>query len=625
MPYSPPTGTADLNLRGGYAPPTGTADLSLASPGDDRTVAIRARTAGARAAVRAALVVRGWVGARTAGARAAVATVYDPNLLSAVHARTETRWSAAEPRRPGSAERWSESAPGLVGAAERWRSADPVDQGIAERWSAAELATNAGAERWRAADDLSGDTSSAWVQSEFVSRAGLERFRDATIRLRGDPSDWIRTLPRIVGVEIERFRDGEALPAGWGLRHGAGARLIAVELERWREGTYPANAPNPGPPLPPKPPPAPWGTALKIACPLPGTALKIGRVPCVLIAEREVAKRRTYMSTNSASLVRWPDLTPLPCTSITVETDFDSWCWSLNATLAGPDAWALVQPNPLACEVLATINGQQWKFLLDVPSSARSFGSNKVGLKGRSRSAWLHAPYAPTRNLSEANPRTMAQLAEQALADSGWTVDWQALPNWVVPGGRWNSQNTPIGALIRLANATDDGLYTDPSAQILVARPRWPVASWLLDGATVDLLAPEDAVISLSQNPVYTRPLNGAYVAGVSHGALALVKIAGTDGAIQPDAPIIDELLCDEEGVAARQRGLNALSDSGAGFEMDAELLFTPEVGLVRPGMIVSVAGMKGVSRSVKIGASWSGGALKVRQSVGLERREVEA
>ncbi|MER2603649.1 MAG: hypothetical protein ABTR27_15035 [Candidatus Competibacter phosphatis] len=60
-------------------------------------------------------------------------------------------------------------------------------------------------------------------------------------------------------------------------------------------------------------------------------------------------------------------------------------------------------------------------------------------------------------------------------------------------------------------------------------------------------------------------------MSGTTHGALALVKIAGTDEALQPDAPFIDELLCDPEGVAARQRGLNTLSDSGAGFEMDAE------------------------------------------------------
>lgn len=139
------------------------------------------------------------------------------------------------------------------------------------------------------------------------------------------------------------------------------------------------------------------------------------------------------------------------------------------------------------------------------------------------------------------------------------------------------------------------------------------------------MLVPEDAVITLAQSPVYTQPLNGVYVSGTTHGALALVKIAGTDGALQPDAPLTDELLCDPEGVAVRQRGLNTLSDLGAGFEMDAELLLTPEVGLVRPGLVVSIAGMKGVARSVRVTANRTRDGLKVRQSVGLERREVES
>lgn len=331
------------------------------------------------------------------------------------------------------------------------------------------------------------------------------------------------------------------------------------------------------------------------------------------------------MTVNSAALVRWPDLTPLPCTTMTLETDFESWCWSLSATLAGPDAWTLVQPNPLACEVQATVNGQVWRFLLDVPSTNRAFNRDQVTLKGRSRSAWLHSPYTPAQNFSEANAREMQQLGEAALDNTGWTLDWQG-ENWIVPAGRYTSWNTPIGALIRLAQTTDDGIYTDPSLQVMTLQKRWPVASWLLDGAVVDLLIPEAAIISLSQAPLYSPPLNGVYVIGESHGALALVKIAGTDGALQPSEVIVHELLCDEAGVAARQRGLNALSDSGAGFTMGAETLFDPPTfGLIKPGRIVSIAGMKGVSRSVRISAQWGGDSgLQVTQSIGLERREVE-
>ncbi len=620
MPYTPPIGGAPLNIGG----TPGNTALNIGGGGDnDRSLTISARTGGVRATARIDIPVLVNVSARTGGVRAVARIAYDPNLLSAVHAVTSETWRPGAPARPGTASRWRAATPLPASRLDRWRGATALRAGPVERWRASLTRAGVGLDRWREADSRLNTSGDAWRQSGRVVRGAGETWRDGVALNRGETAPWIRTLPRLTPEWRQPWSQGALLPRGWIDRHGDGARLIAVEIEHWRQAGYPANAANPGPAIP-RPIPTPWGTRLNLVCPLPGARLNIGRVPCVLVAEREVVKRRTYMSLNSASLVRWPDLTPLPCTSITIETDFESWCWSLSATLAGPDAWPLVQPNPLACEVLATINGFSWKFLLDVPSNARSFGSNRVSLKGRSRSAWLHSPYTPSRNLSETNPRERVQLAERSLENTGWTVDWQTA-NWLVPGGRWTRTDTPIGALLRLISATDDGLYTDPAAQIITAQSRWPVASWLLDGEVADLLVPEDAVVTLTQSPVYTLPLNGVYVSGTTHGALALVKIAGTDGALQPDAPLVDELLCDPEGVAARQRGLNALSDSGAGFEMDAKLLLTAEVGLVRPGLVVSIAGMKGVSRSVRVTAQWLSDALKVRQSVGLERREVEA
>ena len=328
------------------------------------------------------------------------------------------------------------------------------------------------------------------------------------------------------------------------------------------------------------------------------------------------------MSLNSASVVRLPDLTPIEVSSITVETDFDSWCWALTATLKGKDTWELVKPiNSLPREVLVTINGLEWKFMLDVPSQNRAFNSESNSLKGRSRSAWMNDPYVKNVDRHETQAREMVQLAEKAIENTGWTLDWQ-LENWVVPGGRYNSLNTPIGALIRLVNVTDDGLYTDPALQVMTAYKRWPVASWLIDGATADVGIPDAALISLSRSPVYTTPLNGVYVSGINFGVLAFVKIAGTDGALQPDAPFVDELICDEAGVAARQRGLNILSKAGAGFTLECETLLNDEVGLIIPGKIIEVAGIKGVTRSVRISAQWQNG-LQVRQSIGLERREI--
>ena len=649
MPYTPPVGTVALSIGSvlGYSPPVGTVALSLGRTASaDRQAAIAGETLAPIGLLSALLVRQAVIAGETlaplglleaTAPEPAIPVVisgetlppigllvgqFDLNLLDQLTPGVRPRWGEGASTPLGQAGRWQPAVLSPHAARPGWADSAALAAGPVSRFQPASATQGRGQTRWNWAQPEQTGVESAWQTADRADNAlaagwnprrretatTISRFRARlsllTPRLA---APWADAAPVVVRLAA-RFQDGRPLP------------LALVEV--WQPAGYPGNAPNPGPPRPPPPSRPPWGTALKLRCPLPGTTLRLGRTPCILIAEREIAVRRTYMSVNSASLVRWPDLTPLPCTALTVETDFDSWCWALSATLAGPDAWALVQPNPLACEVQVTINGQVWRFVLDVPSTQRSFNSDRVTLKGRSRSAWLHDPYTPSRAFSEANPREMEQLADAALANTGWTVDWQG-ENWVVPAGRYVSWNTPIGALIRLANATDDGIYTHPSDQTITLHKRWPVASWLLDAAVVDLLIPESAVISLSQSPVYSPPYNGVYVSGTSHGALALVKIAGTDGALQPAEPITHELLCDAEGVAARQRGLNALADSGAGFAMDAEVLFTPEVGLIRPGLIVSIAGMKGISRSCRVSAQWSNG-LTVRQSVGLERREIE-
>lgn len=667
MAYTPPVGTADLALTGSYTPPVGTADLIFGGdPSANRTAALAGVTlapTGSLAALKGPVVVlagstaaptgrliagripiavlagvtlapTGSIQAKKAVLFAVAGTTlaptgnlnsaWDPNLLSAVHAVMDSAWQEGQNASQGLREVIGDAPDLRPGAHNPWQDAALLNESPRPAWREAQALQGIGAETWQEAGLQARAFAGPWNQAPRLDSVGGDRWQNAAdltpLPLVG--RFHVRT-PLFTPAALPVWQEGTSLTRP--LRDGMqdGLRLLAVEVEIWQRAGYPGNAPNPGPAIP-VPVPWPWGTTLNLRCPLPGTTLRIGRSPCILIAERDIPVRRTYMSTNNATLVRWPDLTPLPVIAMSVETDFDSWCWALSATLAGPDAWPLVQPNPLACEVQATINGQVWRFLLDVPSTNRSFNSDRVTLKGRSRSAWLHDPYTLSSNRSETDAREMVQLAEAALENTGWTLDWQ-LENWVVPAYRYVSWNTPIGALIRLVNTTDDGLYTDPYEQVLTARKRWPVASWLVDGETADLALPEAAVISLTQSPVYSQPLNGVYVSGTSHGALALVKIAGTDGALQPTEPIVNELLCDEAGVAARARGLNLLSDSGAGWELDAEVLFTPEVGLVRPGLIVSIAGVKGISRSCRIQCNWSGGGLAVRQSVGLERREVEA
>ena len=647
MAYTPPVGTANLSIGSvlGYTKPVGTANLSIGHTDSPDLLATVAGTtaaptgalianlsklailAGVTATPTGLLVVKPAVMAQIAGATASptgrLQSNYDPNLLSAVHQVTGADWQDGEGVRLGECERFQPATLLRREGLDAWKDGAAFPDTTVSGWNTSAFAAQGFLPIWQDSVGLLEGKTAGWQSSPRLEATGAERWQETAEVVDSFLSRFRVRQPLSARSALPLWQHGDRVNRSVRDRMRDGQRLIAVEIEVWQEAGFVWNANNlPKDPVPPPIPP-PRLTRLSLRCPLPGTALHIGRTPCILIAEREIPIRRTYMSTNSASLVRWPDLTPLPVIAMSVETDFDSWCWALSATLAGPAAWDLVKPNPLACEVQATINGQVWRFLLDVPSANRSFNSDRVTLKGRSRSAWLHDPYTPSRDFSQANAREMQQLGEAALDNTGWILDWQT-DNWVVPAGRYISWNTPLGELIRLVSTTDDGLYTDPSLQVLTTRKRWPVASWLVDGETMDLLIPEAAVISLTQSPVYSQPLNGVYVSGTSHGALALVKIAGTDGALQPAEPLVNELLCDEAGVAARARGLNLLSNSGAGWEMDAEVLFTPEVGLVRPGLIVSIAGVKGISRSCRIQANWSDGGLAVRQSVGLERREID-
>lgn len=635
--YAPPTGLVALNLGGTYSPPTGLVVLNLVPDLDaGGELAANARTGGATAALRVRLSMRLGVAARTGGARAVVAVAYDPNLLSAVHSVVAVTWAAGRSslQTGGPAARWRESARFPCAAVDRWATAVGATGRSSLHWRDSARLSGVGLGRWRDADARSGDGEESWRQGGFVARAGMDAWRDGSGMRRGETARWVMTLPRLTPDWRLPWSQGETLPAALADRFGDGAFLDRADIERWRQAGYPANAPNPGPPRPPtggyRPP-----TGLVVLhrrCPIQTAQplqLFLRRSPCPAWPAVTVFPQKVYRVLNSCSLVRLPDRAPLAVTAMTVETDADSWCWALSATLAGPDGWPLLQPQPpafLPVEVEATINGHVWRFLLDSPSASRSFNQDRQSLKGRSRSAWLADPFTAPSSGVEANPRTAQQLAEQALENLGWSLVWELPADWLIPGGLYSWRGTPIDQLVSLVRPVDGCLYTDPADAILTAYPRYPTAAWLWDGETADVGIPEAAVISLDRSPENRPVLNGCYVSGTTHGNVAWVKIAGTDGALVPAEPVVDPLLCHVD--ALRARGIAVLSAAGPGHSLSAELLLTAEggtgPGLLRPGLLAEIAGVRGMVRSVRVSAQWSNG-LTVRQSVGIERREVEA
>lgn len=565
------------------------------------------------------LLISAQIAATTPAPSGYIAVKYDPNLLSATHKTAYTAHQHGISLPAFICAPFEDAAPYPQYLAITYAHGSDIsevhqfDWWNAEReafsafsdWNRAASSASCTRNIWLNAPRITIQNGAIWQEGEVVAAHGADYYRDA-LRVEHLVGTHWSNANAFHHAVLDAFAEAIAL------------RSCIATI--WRDAGIPGNAKNlPKHPIP-KPFVPPWGAKLQIRCALSGNGtLRIDRVQCVAYAEVEIPVRRYYMIENSASLSLL-DGTPLPCTSMQIETDYDSWCWGLTATLLGRDAWELVQPNPLACEVKALINGMEWRFLLDEPKRSQSFNSDRVSVSGRSRSAWLHTPYSRTFNASQANARDMTQLAEAALEGTGWAIDWQ-LDDWSVPAGRYNSNATPIQMLLRLAGVSGNRIYTHPHLQIITAHKRWPVASWLLDAQTCDISIPDSAIISKERTAIFSPLYNGCYVGGESHGVMALVRIAGTDGALQPDEPVTDVLICDNAGVAARARGLNILSDSGSGTEINAELPLLPDIGLIEPGKIIDLGGTRGISRSVRIAVDGSG---SVRQSVSIERRDVE-
>jgi hypothetical protein len=445
--YVPPVGFVGMSLSGEYSLPVGFVALSLGQVSQDRTLTIAARTGGVAASIRARNTARITLQARTGGARAHVAVAYDPNLLSAVHAVTAGSWGDAPLKVGSTTATWREAPQRLVGTVAKFDAVDLRIGAAVERWRQSPLLIGVGADHWQEAVLRIGNTADAWRNAPRLSASAADRWHDLARQMHGAAGVWIMTLPRLALSRRDSWR--QATPQSNALVDAFGDARLLVKgwVERWRKLGYPANAKNPGPGIPPVDPtylPPIGFVRLSLRCPLPTTPhLSLNIVQCPAIPLVSIPILETYRVLNSCSLVRLPDRTPLPVTSLSIETDVDSWCWSLTATLAGPAGWDLLAPQApgfLPVEVEAMINGWTWQFLLDEPGLSRSFNRHSLSLKGRSRSAWLTEPFLRATSGVESNPRTAQQLAEQALDNLGWTLDWQLLVDWLVLGGMylWN-------------------------------------------------------------------------------------------------------------------------------------------------------------------------------------------
>jgi hypothetical protein len=323
---------------------------------------------------------------------------------------------------------------------------------------------------------------------------------------------------------------------------------------------------------------------LEFRCFKPG-ALAFGAT-CFGMRGLLVPWRRSYFVLNSGSMVRRSDGADVPVSSLSVQIDWDSWCWSLTATVMTKAGVDLIRTP--GTEVTVTINGFVWGFVIDsVTNQDRAFGTFSASVAGRSLIAGLAEPYAAKRSYIEPLGLTAQQLALQELPlVGGWAIDWQ-LPEWTVPARVYQYQNlTPIESIVRLAKSAGGIVQAARNSLLLEIKPRWRYKPWAWNSFVPDATLPASYAL---QEQLNTRPGIEAdlclVTGGVSNGIVLKARRAGTPGDLLATT-VVDSLIVDS--LPAVGRGIQEIADRWPikNYAVSLPLRAQPQgAGLLLPGL----------------------------------------
>lgn len=343
---------------------------------------------------------------------------------------------------------------------------------------------------------------------------------------------------------------------------------------------------------------------------------------------------RYYNVQNTISLKRVDTGQDIPVTAITISTDIDSWAWDFKATVPYQALAHLDYDGNGVLMVEASINGFNWKFLLEDIAESKRFSANSLSLYGRSPTALLSDPYAGVSSYAHTVGKDAIQLAMEEAAKIPEPVyfNWELVSplSWHVPAGAWSySGKTPIEAIKEIVQGVGGVIISDLKDTKLHVKPRYRVPYWKLH---IPFEYEVDNVINAYQ--AYTSSIkrnnqpeyNGVFAHAQAVGVIVQATISGTDGAnmaptvISPFVTTMDAGACYAE---------NTLSAAGRQKDVTYTTVLDEEVGLIQPANLVRVRENEtenwvGYAKSCSISASISNDKVVVMQDVTLEKHLYE-
>ncbi len=537
------------------------------------------------------------------------------------------QWGQAQSRRPLSAFSWHGSAavsrasssiawqrpPGL--RAEQimaWHGAMAVAaRGDLLRWMNLPQARQRGELPWQVMGLERSGHGISW------SAPGASR-HDVAMRWRG-------VLGNAVGARGMRW-----------LNPGGARRSTRIPWGLGRRLPWIVRPPEPPPPDP-DPSPFPPGNALvlDLGCPVMGAGglapLNLGVTACYAVRPQ----RKTYVVINTVSVVRLPDRTPIEVESLGITAGVDTWGYSFDIELADSKQLALLRPTASGPQVVeVNLNGYLWTAVIESYATRREWQGGGVTLSGRSRTALLAAPYAPARAKATTEDRSVAQLVDEELTDTGYGASYDTV-DWIVPAGAWfYDASTPLDAISKLAEASGAVVQSDPASLALRVVPRYPASPWDWLNTQPDVILQDDIVLTESLQVRSVPKYDAVVVTGELEGKGVTCRVrraaeAGTLYAGQVTSPLINT------AAAGAERGRNVLGDRGeqAAIDLVIPLFSAPlsggQVGRVLPLDLVefqSASGTwHGLCTGLRIDARMDDSACVIEQTITLERHYTDA
>jgi len=327
--------------------------------------------------------------------------------------------------------------------------------------------------------------------------------------------------------------------------------------------------------------------------------------------------KRTYIVMNASSLIEVTTGTPLEFRDLSIELDIDSFAWTMSCAILNRASMDQIRPTAQGpAEVIATVNGYQWRFVVERYSLNRKFAREAYTVKGVSRPQLLAAPYAPKRTGRITSQATSTQVMTEQLQYTGFTISrQQGLTDYIIPAGAWGWDNkTAMEVIAELAAAQGAVVVPDREQDILHIKHRYKlVGPWAYASLPIESV---DAIIANTMTTSYAShwepqpEYNAVLVSGITDGVAIDVVRQGTAGD-KPAPDIFDDL--NVESSQCRERGLASIAAGGNQEIVTIETVLptSGSPGLIEPAMLVELRD------TIEPANTWRGNALGVSISVG--------